>query len=217
MTKVREIRRLLSQCTAKQRRQVFDELRQSVELHPFETSINAKAEIILEALHRAPELTTRMFRGILGEATFAVTVAPAIIGWKDETPPGNHAYDTALVDSIGIVRIQSKMQRRTKGQPLIRNGKGIVEVQRTRTGMKAGKATRPYRYGEFDVLAVCMEPSHGRWDSFMYIPERWLLPRKQDRKLIEILQTISLEPDDVWTDNFDTAVVRFRAGARRPK
>jgi hypothetical protein len=83
--------------------------------------------------------------------------------------------------------------------------------------MKAGKATRPYRYGEFDILAVCMEPSHGRWDSFMYIPERWLLPRKQDRKLIEILQPVSLEPDNVWTDNFDTAVARFRARTRRPK
>lgn len=143
-------------------------------------------------------------------------VASQLKGWRDVTPVGNHSYDTALADKVGTIRVQVKMQRRTKFQPLLRGGVGVVEVQRTRSGMKAGVATRPYRFGEFDILAVCMEPSHGRWNSFLYVPERWLLPRPDDEKLIMILQPLSLQPDSVWTDDFDEAVRRLRSNKGRP-
>ncbi len=42
--------------------------------------------------------------------------------------------------------------------------------------MRDGVDTRPYRFGDFNILAVCMEPSYARWDRFHYIPERWLFP-----------------------------------------
>jgi hypothetical protein len=216
MSAADEVRRLFPRCTPEERRQLFDELRNEFQLHPLETVMNVKAEAILEALHRAPELTMRMFRGILGDAVFAATVAPRLAGWTDVTPPGNHAYDTALADSTATVRVQTKMQRRLKGEPFIRQAKGIVEVQRTRTGTKQGQATRPYRFGEFDILAVCMEPSHGSWESFLYIPERWLLPRAADPNLIDILQPVSLRPDALWTDDFDEGVQRLRSNLPRP-
>ena len=108
------------------------------------------------------------------------------------------------------------MQRRENGNnPRIRNGLGAVEVQRTRGGVKNGEATRPYRFGTFDILAVCMEPSHKRWDSFLYIPERWLLPRNENAALIEIMQPLPLEPNAVWTDDFAEAVNRLRSGLPR--
>ena len=72
-----------------------------------------------------------------------------------------------------------------------------------------------HRFGEFDILAVCMEPSHGRWNSFHYTPERWLIPRKGNPALIEILQPVALEPDAVWTNDFDEAVCRLRSGQVR--
>ena len=216
MSKVEEIRALLAKCSEEQRHEIFQHLRKTIPIHPFEAAINAKAEVILEALARAPDLTIRGIRGIVGEATFAVEVAGQLKGWKDVTPAGNHSYDTALADTVGTVRVQVQMQRRKKFLPLLRGGVGVVEVQRTRTGMKAGVATRPYRFGEFDILAVCMEPSHGRWNSFLYVPERWLLPRPDDEKLVTILQPLSLQPDNVWTDDFNEAVRRLRSEQGRP-
>lgn len=216
MNKVDEIRALLAKCSDKQRREIFASLRETIPIHAFEASMNAKAEVILEALARAPDLTVRGIRGIIGEATFALEVARRLEGWNDITPPGNHSYDTALADAMGTVRVQVKMQRRKNFQPLLRRGVGVVEVQRTRSGMKDGAATRPYRFGEFDILAACMEPSHGRWNSFLYVPEKWLLPRPEDHKLVMILQPLPLEPDHVWTDDFDEAVRRFRSNLPRP-
>lgn len=216
MSEVAEIQKLLAKCTAEQRKEVFDTLRATIQIHPFESAVNAKAEVILEALARAPDLTIRGIRGIIGEATFAVEVAGKFEGWRDVTPVGNHSYDTALADGTGTVRVQVKMQRRVKFQPLIRDGAGIIEVQRTRTGMKGGEATRPYRFGEFDILAACMEPSHGRWNSFLYVPERWLIPRPEDSKLVKIMQPVPLKPDGVWTDDFNEAIRRLRGGSERP-
>lgn len=216
MSEVEKIRALLADCSDSQRREVLATLRKTIPIHPFEATLNASAEVILEALARAPDLTIRGIRGIVGEATFAVEVASHLKCWKDVTPTGNHPYDTALQDKIGTVRVQVKLQRRKNFQPLLRGGVGVVEVQRTRTGKRDGVATRPYRFGEFDVLAVCMEPSHGRWNSFLYIPERWLLPRPEDKNLLMILQPLSLNPDEVWTDDFDEAVRRLRSGENRP-
>jgi len=216
MSEVEEIRALLAKCSDEQRLEIFQHLRETISIHPFEAAINAKAEVILEALARAPDLTIRGIRGIVGEATFAVEVGSQLKGWNDVTPVGNHSYDAALADAVGTVRVQVKMQRRTKFKPLLRGGVGVVEVQRTRSGMKAGVATRPYRFGEFDILAVCMEPSHGRWNSFLYAPERWLLPRPDDEKLVMILQPLSLLPDSVWADDFAQAVRRLRSNEDRP-
>lgn len=216
MSEVEEIRALLAKCSDEQRREIFQHLRETIPIHPFEVAINAKAEVILEALARAPDLTIRGIRGIVGEATFAVEVASGLQGWKDVTPVGNHSYDTALADTVGTVRVQVKMQRRKNLKPLLRGGVGVVEVQRTRTGMKAGVATRPNRFGEFDILAACMEPSHGRWNSFLYAPERWLLPRPDNQDLVMIMQPLPLQADNVWTDDFAEAVRRLRSGQPRP-
>lgn len=117
MSEVEEIRALLAKCSEEQRREIFQHLRETIPIHPFEAAINAKAEVILEALARAPDLTIRGIRGIVGEATFAVEVASQLQGWKDVTPVGNHSYDTALADTVGIVRVQVKMQRRKDFKP----------------------------------------------------------------------------------------------------
>jgi hypothetical protein len=214
---IEEIRILLSRCSSEQRRQIFEELRATIPIHPFEGRINAKAEVILEALHRSGDLTLRGIRGIIGEATFLREIVPSLSSWRDVTPPGDLPFDAELASGTFRVRVQVKMQRRTKGVAWIRNGSAIVEVQRTRGGKRDGQDTRPYRFGEFDVLAVCMEPSHTRWDSFHYIPERWLIPRPANPELIEIMQPVSLKPDALWTNDFDEAVRRLRKRLPRPK
>ena len=210
------IRSLLAACSDEERRQVFDELRATIQIHPFEARMNAKAEVILEALNRSGDLTLRGIRGIIGEATFVREMVPLLSGWEDVTPPGDLPYDAALNDKTATVKVQVKMQRRKKGIAWIRNGCAVVEVQRTRGGKRDGEDTRPYRFGEFDILAVCMEPSHGRWNSFHYIPERWLICRTENKALIKIMQPVSLASDEIWTDDFNEAVRRLRSGQPRP-
>ena len=213
---IEQIRALLAKCSDEQRRQVFEELRATIPIHPFETRMNAKAEVILEALDRAGSLTLRGIRGIIGEATFVREVVPSLAGWEDVTSPGDLPYDAALRDGASTIKVQVKMQRRAAGVAWLRNGAAVVEVQRTRGGKRDGEDTRPYRFGEFDILAVCMEPSHARWNSFHYIPERWLNPRLSNAALLEIMQPVALEPDAIWTNNFDEAVRRLRSGHPRP-
>jgi hypothetical protein len=43
-----------------------------------------------------------------------------------------------------------------------------VEVQKTRSGEKKGQKTRPYRFGDFDILAVNLHPTTGDWKRFVY-------------------------------------------------
>lgn len=216
MSNVDEILALIEKSSDEDKRKVFDHLRRGISIHPFETKMNATAEAILEAIARAPDITQRGVRGILAEATFVLEVLPKLTGWKDLTEPGEFPYDAKVEDETGIVTVQVKMQRKEKGVALIKKGFAIAEVQRTRNGKKDGEETRPYRYGQFDLLGVCMEPSHGRWESFLYVPERWLNPRKNDGALIEIMQPVPLKPDQIYTDDFDEAVRRLRSGDPRP-
>jgi len=206
----------IEHCSEEDKRKIFQVLRRGISIHPFETKMNATAEAILEAIARAPDITQRGVRGILAEATFILEVLPKLTGWKDLTETGEFPYDAKVEDKTGIVTVQIKMQRKEKGAALIKKGFAIAEVQRTRNGKKDGEDTRPYRFGQFDLLGVCMEPSHGRWDSFLYVPERWLNARKTDASLIEIMQPVPLKRDDVYTDDFDEAVRRLRSSKPRP-
>src|SRR5678809_148938 len=101
MKELDEIRRLLALCTDEQRRIVYSELRELIGPHPFEVKMNASADVILEALNRAQDLSIRGIRGLIGEATFVLEVAPLLPGWEDVTPPGDLPYDSALRDQTG--------------------------------------------------------------------------------------------------------------------
>lgn len=214
------IRELLAQCSPVEQETLFRELRQSHIIHEFERIIGAPAEMILEAVHRAPELTRRMLRGVIADAAFRTFVVPAVqpIGWHDVTPEGNYAYDYKLDDGRGSITVQVKLQRSERQQPVVRPGAKygfdgdvfIVETQKTRTGTDADdNQTRPYRYGEFDVLAVSMQPSTGKWDRYMYTVGRWLLPGKKPGE-IATLQPIAKLPSDFWTNSFTKAADWYR-------
>ena len=103
-------------------------------------------------------------------------------------------------------------------------------MQKTRTGKKkkpktdavspataptAPEQTRPYQFGDFDILAVNMHPSAGDWTRFMYTVGSWLLPRTGDKALIEIMQPVSRTRSDVWTDNMEECVQWFLSGEKK--
>jgi hypothetical protein len=214
------IRELLIQCSPQEQEALFKELRQRHLIHEFEQIIGAPAEMILEAVHRAPELTRRMLRGVIADAAFRTFVVPAVAaqGWRDVTPEGNFAYDYMMEDARGQVSVQVKLQRSERGAPVVKDGARfgfegevfMTETQKTRTGNDGdGEKTRPYRYGEFDVLAVSMQPSTGKWDRYMYTLGRWLLPGKGENEMAT-LQPVAKAPNGFWTDDFATVAAWFR-------
>jgi hypothetical protein len=172
MSDVARIRQLLPRCSPAQREEVFRLLRQEFTLHPLEEQLHAKAEIILEAIHRAGGLTLRMIRGVIAQAAFEVEVVERLRGWRQVPRTGDPPYDFDLRDRRGDVRVQVKLQRSKENRPM-RAGEAarsfpddmyVVETQTTRGGVarKTGSPTRPYRFGEFDLLAVAMYPSCDR-------------------------------------------------------
>jgi hypothetical protein len=90
----------------------------------------------------------------------------------------------------------------------------VVETQRTRGGTdpQTNEQTRPYRFGEFDILAVAMQPSTNDWSAFMYTVCNWLIPRPEDSKLILKFQPVAKAPDNTWTNSFTQCVDWLRSG-----
>jgi len=93
----------------------------------------------------------------------------------------------------------------------------VVETQKTRAGSRrtTGGSTRPYHFGEFDLLAVSMQPSTNMWDRFMYTVADWLLPSRTDPSEILKFQPVATAPNDDWTDDFRTAVAWLRSGVKK--
>jgi hypothetical protein len=223
-----ELLAAIDRLDAPSKQRIFDTIRDHVTIHRLEDDFGIPAQIILEAISRAGDLTQRGVRGVIAETVFATRVAPNVIDWQIDTPVGDHPYDVRLRRNHHHVRIQVKMQRRARGEPLMRarlegGGKDhyIVEVQRTRTGQKAGIDTRPYRYGEFDLLAVCMQPSTRGWIDFLYTSV-WSLASKRNEAASSpnqpdehaIIQTMQFVPpfpaeaDLHWTSDLNMALER---------
>jgi hypothetical protein len=216
---------LISEFSETEQRYIFDYLRKKFPIHPIEGKLDVSAEVILEAIDRASDLTLRGIRGIIAEAAFKQGIVNRLVGWSDITPPGDGAYDFLLADEKGQVRIQVKMQRLKAHQPMsakaayrfLSDDKYVVETQRTRGGKDkaSGKDTRPYRFGEFDILAVCMHPSCGRWNNFLYTVANWLIPRPDDLNLLLKFQPVAKTPNDDWTDNSLTCIEWFRSAKKK--
>ncbi len=220
MSPFEQILALLPKCEPAQRQELVRLLRADGPLHPLESDWHTRAEVILEAIRLSGDLTRRMLRGILAEAAFRIEVVNRLPGWRDHPLTGSPAYDFLLSDRQGDVRVQVKLQRSKGGKPLdahegrksLPSGMYLVETQKTRKGSKNKQETRPYRFGEFDILAAAMYPSTQRWDAFMYTVARWLIPDPTDDTLIFKYQPVSHRPDADWTDRFETAVQWLRSG-----
>jgi hypothetical protein len=224
-----EICKLIDRLGDEDRHLVLTYLRQLLPLHTLEQQWGTTAEAILTAIARSSDLTLRGIRGILAEATFEETVLPSLksSGWKVIPIVGDQTYDFLLEKAAERVRIQVKLQRREAGIPKEYSARAraslncppgpmhVVEVQKTRSGQKNGEKTRPYRFGDFDILAVNLHPSIGDWKRFVYTVGNWLLPRPQKQALIEIFQPVPSCPDEYWTDDLGRCIDWFLAGAQK--
>lgn len=215
---LREILELIEAAPPEVQKAVLARLRELYPIHPLEESWGVPAEVILEAISRSGDLSQRGVRGLIAECYFEMRVLPQHPEWVDETPSGNHPFDFVLRRGNDTVSIQVKSQRRKGGQPMtakqgykfLSPDKIVVETQKTRAGLDdKGASTRPYRFGEFDILAVNVAFSTGDWTQFRYTVARWLLPRPDDESLLLKFQPVSLKPDQDWTDDLNVAIDWF--------
>lgn len=226
MTDVSEVIELIKSLSDSEQKLVFSFLRNTMPIHEIEKKLMAPAETILEAIARSGDLTVRGIEGIIAESTFALEIVPTLGPFEQQPIQGEQSYDFRLTDPVGEVRVQVKMQRRKSRVPLMANEVSkklkwpedhfVVETQRTRGGKNsADENTRPYRFGSFDILAVSMGASQGRWSAFMYTVERWLLPA-DDPSCLLTYQPIPPRPNEFWTDDFLRCVDWFRGGSTKP-
>jgi hypothetical protein len=221
------IKKLIEDCSTEERKALKAYLAMLLP-HPLESEWGIDADTILSAINRSSDLTKRGMRGIIAEAVFESEVVPSIAasGWEAVPITGDLSYDALFKKGQLSARVQIKLQRLEKGVPKLYYPKYydtgslyVVEVQKTRNGEKTtteklqGSAlevsttsavivkTRPYRFGDFDILAVNMHPSSGNWKNFRYTLGSWLLPRPNDESLIEVFQPVAATPNDVWTDD----------------
>ncbi|MGH8551402.1 MAG: helix-turn-helix domain-containing protein [Methylococcales bacterium] len=209
------IKEILAEASAQDRSAVFEWLRETQKIHPLEDEFGATAEVILEAISRSSDLTKRGVRGVIAEAVFKVEVVDKLDNWHDVTPDGDYSYDFLLSNGEHEVSIQLKMQRLKAQRPMTAN-EGykilaplywVVETQRTRGGKTStGEDTRPYKFGEFDLLAVSMHPSTGNWTDFLFTVSDWLIERPTNSDQILKFQPVPKEKDDDWTNNLLEAI-----------
>ena len=234
-----EIKRLIESCSVPEQKALKLYLSKLVP-PPLEEAWGIDGETILSAIRRSSDLTKRGVRGIIAEAVFENSVLPTIegSGWEASDIVGNLSYDALFTKGDLSARVQIKLQRMEEGLPKLYHPKHyeegtlyVVEVQKTRSGKKTVKQplqgsdailtvtasefedTRPYRFGDFDILAVNMHPSSGDWKNFRYTLTSWLLPRA-DRALIDIMQPVASIPNDVWTDDLRTCLRWFERGEK---
>lgn len=184
--------------------------------HSLEAEWGVSAGVILDAIARSSDLTRRGVRGVIAEAVFESSVVPTVKGWTPG-PVADEAFDFQFELGDRKARIQVKLQRLERGVPKLAQkpypaGTYVVEVQRTRTGKdrETGENTRPYAFTEFDILAVCMHPSTGRWTDFLFTLTSWLVPRESNPNLIAVMQPVPPAPDAHWTRDLNECLEWFR-------
>lgn len=223
------IQKFLQTLSEEEKKVLYEQLKIEIGIHPLENEIGLSGDAVLSAIQKmraeAP-LTWRMLRGVLAETTYGVNVLTKIVGWSDITPIGDLPYDYLITDGTINIRIQIKLQRSkdfvamtaNQARKDFRNDMYVVETQKTRGGKdELGSDTRPYKFNEFDILAVCMQPSTGKWDDYMYSLDRWLIPDPKNSNLLLKFQPVAMSPDNDWTDSLETAIGWFTQGNVQPK
>ena len=222
--KTESVKALIESLTPSELQSLASYLRSKLPRHALEEKWGIGYELILDAIHRSQDIVQRGVRGVIAEAVFVAEVLPTIKGWRSVPVVGDLPYDFKIQRGEQEIKIQVKLQRTQAGAPLTRKFFGpdtfIVEVQKTRSGIKrklkegvsrksaptAPEKTRPYQFGDFDIIAVNMQPSTRDWTRFMYTVGSWLMSRAGNKKLIEIMQPVDQSPSQVWTDDIEECI-----------
>lgn len=226
---IEQIRLLLSGCTQEERDDLFRELSRDARLHDLERQWNVSAHVIMDAIVRSNDLTQRGIRGVIAESSFNVNVVLPLTkkGWESTVIIGDQSYDFVICDTQGNVSIQVKLQRRKEQRAMLAYEANktffqpipemyVVETQKTRAGKDStGGDTRPYRFGEFDILAVSLHPSTGDWTRFRCTLGKWLRPDPKNSRQIFKYQAVPMRPGNNWTDDLEECISWFRSNKEK--
>lgn len=233
--KTENVKTLIESLSSEELRTLADYLRSKLPKHSLEQKWGITSDLILDAIARAQDITQRGVRGVIAEAVFAADILPKIEDWNGIEIKGDQPFDFKIqrASDRREIRIQVKLQRTEAGAPLSRKAFGagtfIVEVQKTRSGTRRkrkGEAassgiaippekSRPYQFDDFDIIAVNMQPATSDWTKFMYTVGSWLIPRAGNQKQIEIMQPVSANRSEVWTDNILECIHWYLSGTKK--
>lgn len=88
-----------------------------------------------------------------------------------------------------------------------------AEMQKTRNS-RDGSNTRGYKFGDFDLIGVCLFNHTGKWD-FLYTTCAEMAPRPGAPEFLVVMQPVPNEPDRCWTKDVKDAL--DKAAAQRKK
>lgn len=215
------LQQFLGSLSEQEQQALFQALRQRFTIHQLEADWRISAEFILEAIAKSQDITRRGVRGIIAELCFEYYIINPLQqkGWRNVEIIGDQPYDSLIERSdIGQIKIQTKNQRLERGVPKYANsrlvksyphyeGWYICETQKTRTGKDSdGNDTRPYRYGEFDILSVCLQPSTQDWTKFIFCAAHTLIPNTNNPSQIATFQPVPSTAQGDWTFDLEEAI-----------
>ena len=206
---VKSLKKLIDECSDTNRHEWTDE-----------------ARTILEAVRRTSRPTKWKVRHTIAEAILKKIAVPSIVdsGWKLRTAQADNSSSgvvlerDSLLARVEIVLLQpatAKFRRIYRGQHS--ESAYALEMQKRQMQTKAARAIavgkadeaakidyvdeRSYSFSDFDILAVNTHAVTRQWPDFRYTLSAWLRPHPSDLSLINMVQLVSLRPNDVWTDD----------------
>ena len=214
---VKSLKKLIDECCDTNRHEWTDESR-----------------TILEAVRRTSRPTKWKVKHTIAEAILKKITVPSIVdsGWKLRTSQGDNSSSGVVLEQdsvlarVEIVLLQpatAKFRRIYRGQHS--ESAYALEMQKKQMQTKAARAIavgeahetaetdyadeRSYSFSDFDILAVNTHAVTRQWPDFRYTLSAWLRPHPGHQSLINIVQLVSLRPNDVWTDDLGICLERF--------
>jgi hypothetical protein len=185
-----------------------------------------EARTILEAVRRTSRPTKWKVRRAIAQAIVKKIVVPSIVdsGWKLRTAQTHTSSSGVALEREGLlarVEILLLQPATAKFRRIYRvqhsESAYALEMQKRQIQTKAANAIafghargtaktdyageRSYSFSEFDILAVNIHAVTRQWPDFRYTLSAWLRPLPSHQSLINIVQLVSLRPNDVWTDD----------------
>ena len=206
---VNSLKKLIDECSDTNRHEWTDE-----------------ARTILEAVRRTSRPTKWKVKHTIAEAILKKITVPSVVdsGWQLRTTQAANSSSGVVLERDGllarveIVLLQpatAKFRRIYRGQHS--ESAYALEMQKRQIQTRAAKAIaggeirqrtqigseneRSYSFTDFDILAVNTHAVTRQWPDFRYTLAAWLRPHPSHQSLINMVQLVSLRPNDIWTND----------------
>lgn len=172
--------------------------------HELEKLYDLTAEELLEAISRRFRLKVAL-EGAVAEVHLerklkALKAEGKILDFQAHDIDGMHDFSVMTTESGPAIRIEVKNVRNMKVQK--------VEIQKTRTSI-GDPSSRFYGHDQFDVIAVCMGKSTGKWSEFAFALTRNLTRHASHPQKLAVFHEIGFPKAKTgvqWYTNLEEAL-----------